>query len=126
MTPYQKSMVALQDCMNAIGLRLDEIESEPIWAKIENIVGGRGEGGIHVTFHNDVYGHTGPYISFDETIRGFGLQYQQYKPQFQTFKLRFEDNDARLRIEGDDYGTAPQCLFRYRRDGPETRCHAVL
>ncbi len=100
---YYKSMEALQKCMQAIGLRLDEIKSEPIWAKIENIDGGHGEGSIHVTFHSDVYGHTGPYISFDDTIRGFGLKYEEYRPKFQTFKVKRESGQVRLRVEGESY-----------------------
>lgn len=88
-----ESIQAVQECMKFLGLRLDQPES----SKIEcTFVKDRVRGLMYVQFLNDVHAHHGPYIGFDETIRGFGIPYLTFKPSFQEFVFEVEDGNGML------------------------------
>ena len=79
-----ESIQAIQACMKFLGLRLDQRESKEIQCDFRK---GSASGVMLVQFLNDVHAHQGPYIAFDDTIKGFGLQYQTFKPAFQEFSF---------------------------------------
>lgn len=77
-----ESIQAVQACMKFLNLRLDQPASKEIECSFRK----DGASGIMlVQFLNDVHAHQGPYIAFDDTIKGFGIQYQTFKPAFQDF-----------------------------------------
>lgn len=94
------SILAVQKTMSYLKLRLDQPRSSPIEHLFEY---GRHRALMHVEFCNDVHSHQGPYIEFDETIRGFGMQYQVFKPQFQHFSFSASNNEGMLVCKGKGF-----------------------
>lgn len=82
-------------------LRFDQPASKKIDCLFRNAQGAPGN--MHVQFLNDVHAHTGPYLSFDNTIRGFGIPHQQFKPAFDTFTFVDQGKYGVLDCKGKNY-----------------------
>jgi hypothetical protein len=97
----QKSIQAIRSCMSFLGLRIDKHAHKPVGCSFRKQGGSAGP--MYVTFQNDVHGHQGPYLIFDETIRGFGILYQEFKPAYQQFKFTSAQESGTLTCTGDGY-----------------------
>lgn len=58
---------------------------------------------MHVTFQNDVHSHQGPYLAFEDAIRGFGIPFQEFKPAYQQFKFTSDADSGTLTCKGEGY-----------------------
>lgn len=93
------SIQALQECMSFLGLRLDRPSHEPVYCLLKKQGGSSGT--RLVTFQNNVHAHAGPYLTFDEAIRGFGIPCQVFKPH--NDKFDFNEDCRALTCEGNGY-----------------------
>lgn len=84
-----------------LGLRLDQPFHKPVNCFFRKQGGGSGP--MLVTFQNDVHSHQGPYLAFDDTIRGFGIPYQEFKPAWQDFSFSADEDSSSLTCSGDGY-----------------------
>ncbi|WP_092609690.1 hypothetical protein [Janthinobacterium sp. YR213] len=96
-----KSIQAIQACMSFLGLRLDQPYHEAIYCTFSKLGGSAGL--MQVVFNNDVHAHQGPYLTFDDTIRGFGIQYQEFKPAYQQFAFKKDGEQGVLTCKGNGY-----------------------
>ncbi|NHZ91182.1 hypothetical protein F2P45_19495 [Massilia sp. CCM 8733] len=96
-----KSIGAITACMAYLGLRIDQHVHDPVDCYFSKKGGSSGL--MEVAFHNDVHGHQGPYLVFDETIRGFGIRFQEFKPAYQSFEFLEGSDRGVLTCTGDDY-----------------------
>ena len=84
-----------------LGLKLDKHKHKPVECKFSKHGGGSGL--ILVTFRNDVHSHQGPYLTFDETIRGFGIPFDEFKPAWQDFYFSKDEDFCSLTCKGKGY-----------------------
>lgn len=92
-----ESISAIQDCMKFLGLHVDQLEHSYLFTLIE-VNGKTNHGTACGKFRNDPYSHQGPYLEFDETIRGYGIRFQEFKPQWQTFVFTASESDDRAGV----------------------------
>lgn len=58
-------------------------------------------GEVGLQFFSGQYSSFGPHVLFDYTIKSFGIQYTEFKPQYQDFIFDSELNE--LTIAGPEY-----------------------
>lgn len=92
------SIQALKDCMDFLGLAPDLIE-QPFLCKVVEVDGKYFGGTSRGRFRVDLHKHDGPFIEFDQTIRGYGLKHDQFKPRYQSFEFVREERAGLLTIQ---------------------------
>lgn len=93
------SIQAVQACMLFLKLRLDKHSHAPIQCGFSKHGGSSGT--MFVTFQNDVHAHNGPYLTFDDTMYGFGIRRKEFKPYNHRFK--FNAKSRSLTCKGTGY-----------------------
>lgn len=96
-----ESLLALHDCMKELGLDRNDQLQYVVEAKINNLLEPSKFGMIDVTFNCNPHSSFGPDIELDEVIRGFGIHFVQFKPNYQEFTYDRKENE--LTIRGDNY-----------------------
>jgi len=87
--------------MAVLGLRRDLHIHSPVTCLFQKI--GGSSGSMEVTFKNNVHGHEGPYLIFDETIRGFGIRDQEFKPRYTQFAFKENGMTSKLTCKSDGH-----------------------
>ena len=83
---HLNSIEAVKACMDHLKLARDVQESGVVRANLTKANGKKIRFGvIGVEFKNDVHAHRGPWIEFDDTVRGYGLRYTQFTPQYYEY-----------------------------------------
>ncbi|MBQ4864392.1 hypothetical protein J8L98_22120 [Pseudoalteromonas sp. MMG013] len=94
------NIAEIQKCMSDLGISLVQNLQNPVNAGLFNNKT-LASGDIVVNFNNNFQSGDGPFIELDDVIRSFGIQYQVFKPQFQTFS--YDPNQRELTVSGDCY-----------------------
>jgi len=68
-----------------------------------SFINSKGEycGSIPVLFNVNPFSTSGPFIDLDKYAKGYGIPYEEFKPQFLEFK--FHEAEARLEVKGSGY-----------------------
>lgn len=76
-----ESIGAIQQCMDDLGIRWQEQNINKVSATLRN---NRTQaiGTVDVTFNSNWHSGDGPYVEVGDEIRGFGIPYEVFKPQF--------------------------------------------
>ncbi|TKF74551.1 hypothetical protein FCV62_21325 [Vibrio kanaloae] len=96
-----ESISAIQSCMSSLGLKRNDQASYEVTARIKNLNKATPLGKVDVTFWSNVYSGDGPFVSVDDTIRGYGIPFEEFKPRFQTFS--FDEKHKILEVKGNGY-----------------------
>ena len=94
------SIGAINQCMQDLGLNKKEKLLHKVDAQIYNFKN-RSFGNITVTFNCNWQSGDGPYIEVDDVIRGYGIQYESFKPQWQEFTYNKEEK--KMIVKGEEY-----------------------
>ena len=86
--------------MQALGIDTAHLLVNKIEATIFN-PSNNNVGNIVVTFNSNWNSSDGPYLEFDETIRGFGLYYRLYNPRWVS--MNYHERTMELAVRGADY-----------------------
>lgn len=86
--------------MEDLGLDRSKKPSYSVDAQMYNYKN-HSSGNITVTFNCNWQSGDGPYIEVDDVIRGYGIKYESFKPQWQKFS--YNKDGKKLLITGDDY-----------------------
>lgn len=91
------SIDALQRCMAFLGLSPEKRTQSFSPRVIE--ANGKHTGGLaNADFRIDPHTHDGPYLEFDASIRGYGITYEVFKPQFQSFAFEQKEDGERIGV----------------------------
>ena len=88
---------ALKKCMEFLRLAPDRI-AQSFHCKVVEVDGKFVDGTSQGHFVIDPYSHNGPSMCFDETIRGFGIQYENFDPRWQSFVFEEKNGVGYLTI----------------------------
>lgn len=80
-----ESTMALQECMQFVGVTPDDFGLREFHPGITVRSGGVGSGTITVWLQNQP--HHGPKLLADTTIYGFGIRFLNFEPEYQTFEF---------------------------------------
>ena len=95
-----KAMRELSKCMKDLGIDTARQLRNKVDAWIFN-PSSKARGDITVTFHSNWSSSDGPYIEFDETIRGFGLNHAEYRPRW--VDMRYDKSEKCLTVSHEGY-----------------------
>jgi hypothetical protein len=76
----------IRKCIDYLKIDINKNIQNLVRAKINVIAPNESTGSIEVIFMSNWNSGEGPYIEFDETIKGYGIQYTQFKPQWVEMK----------------------------------------
>jgi len=91
-----ESIMALQECMEFLGIEPDDFNLQTKRVRINVLSGGIGGGMVTVWLQNQP--HRGPKLIADDTIRGFRIHYTSFEPEYQLFSFRVLDGDGQLTV----------------------------
>ncbi|WP_210437806.1 hypothetical protein, partial [Vibrio crassostreae] len=94
------NIAEIKECMGDLGISLEDKLLNPVEARFFNNKT-HSAGNIVVTFNNNFQSGHGPYIEFDEVIRTFGISYEVFKPQYQSFS--YDSQERKLNVKGNGY-----------------------
>ena len=94
------SIGAIKECMEDLGLSLSEKPSYEIDAQMFNYKN-HASGNITVKFNSNWQSGDGPYIEVDDVIKGYGINFESFKPQWQEFT--YDKAEKKLIVIGDKY-----------------------
>ncbi|MBE4039757.1 hypothetical protein HJ123_23140 [Vibrio parahaemolyticus] len=94
------NIAEIKECMSDLGISFDGELKNPVEARFFNNKT-FSKGNIVVTFNNNFQSGQGPYIEFDEVIRSFGIPYEVFKPQYQSFS--YDSQERKLNVKGEGY-----------------------
>ncbi len=100
MKDHIASIRAIRDCMDDLGFVINDQPSFHAQATIRNPDNGQF-GSITVTFKSNWGSGDGPYIEFTDVIRGYGIGYTYFQPQWQHFTYNKEAKQ--LKVVSDTY-----------------------
>lgn len=86
--------------MRSLGFHVNDAPSHSTSAKLFNL-GNRKSGTISVIFQSNWHSGEGPYLEVGDEIRGFGIQYMQFKPLWIGFT--WKPSSKTLFVAGRDY-----------------------
>lgn len=95
-----ESIGVIKNCMYELGIEPNEHPLTTVSAQfIDNM--NRTRGNVKVTFHYNPV--DGPHISFDNVIKGFGINFQTFKPRYYGFS--FSQSKKQLTIIDNNTGS---------------------
>jgi len=94
------SISELRKCMTYLGFSFHDDIKRTFDASFINS-DGEYCGSIPVIFNVNPHSNAGPFIDLDIYAKGYGIQFSEFKPQFQEFT--FKNSDKRLEVKGDGY-----------------------
>lgn len=91
----------IKRCMRHLRLSCNEASTQKAEAEIEDSEGVLMPGSITVIFKCNHHTGRGPSIEVGDIIKGYGIPFNEFKPQYQEFE--FSKSNRLLTITGDNY-----------------------
>jgi hypothetical protein len=98
-----QSISAVKDCMDDLGIIRNDTRLFKTIAEIQN---GNQIGDIDITFNSNWQNGDGPFIQTCDTIRGYGIMFDEFKPRWQ--KIDYDKESKTLYIKGNGYSFSLQ------------------